>query len=123
MKMITLSALLLLATISFSSFIVSQKANKNKPAGVEAFGVHRQGKEISLIWSAPASSVSFKIERSEDGEFFNPIHTARSNGAKSYKFSDATFFTGNNYYRIVYINADGSEQRSAVQSIRIEQRG
>jgi hypothetical protein len=120
MKMITLSALLLLATISFSSFIVSQKANNNKPAGFGAFEVHRQGKEISLTWSAPASSVSFKVERSEDGEFFNLIHSARSNGSKNYRFNDGSFFTGTHYYRIVYIGADGSEKRSAIQHIDID---
>lgn len=123
MKTITFSALLLLATISFSSFIVSQKEGITKVSGIETFRVHRQGKEISLTWSASGSPVSFKVERSEDGEFFSPIHTAQNNGARTYKFNDGSFFPGTIYYRIVCIYADGSEDCSAVQSIRVMQRG
>lgn len=123
MKTITFSALLLLATISFSSFVVSQKENITKVTGIETFRVHRQGKEISLTWSASGSPVSFKVQRSEDGEFFNTIHEAGNNGARQYKFNDGSFFPGTIYYRIVCIEADGSEECSAVQSIRIVQRG
>jgi hypothetical protein len=123
MKTITFSALLLLATISFSSFVVSQNETTKKVAGIETLRIHRQGKEISLTWSASGSPVSFRVERSEDGEFFNTIHTAEHNGARNYKFNDGSFFPGTIFYRVVCVHADGSEECSAVQSIRILQRG
>ena len=124
MKTITLPALLLLATISFSSFISSNPTDcASKLNGIETFRVHRQGKQISLTWSASGSATMFKVERSEDGEFFEPIYTASSNGSRSYQYKDASFFPGTIHYRIVSIYADGSEECSAVQVIRLMQRG
>ncbi len=124
MKTITLSALLLLATISFSSFVVSNQTNGvSKVSGIETFRVHRQGKEISLTWSASSNAASFRVERSEDGEFFNSIYSTPGTGARSYKFNDGGFFPGMIYYRIVCLNTDGTEECSAVQSIKIMQRG
>jgi hypothetical protein len=124
MKTITLSALLLLATISFSSFVVSNNTNSvSKVTGIETFRVHRQGKEISLTWSASGSAAGFRVERSEDGEFFSPIYSTENNGARNYKYKDGSFFPGTLHYRIVCVNTDGSEECSAVQVIRIMQRG
>ena len=122
MKTITFSALLLLATISFSSFVASNSTSSvNKVSNIETFRVHRQGKEISLTWSG--SAASFRVERSEDGEFFETIYSTENNGARNFKYKDGTFFPGTIHYRIVCQNSDGSEECSAVQVIRITQRG
>jgi hypothetical protein len=123
MKTITFSALLLLATISFSSFVLSSNVKPASVKTVDSFRIHRQGKEIALIWSASGAADHFKVERSEDGEFFNTIDNVGANGARSYKYNDGSYFPGMIYYRITCVNSDGSEECSAVQSIRIVQRG
>lgn len=124
MKTIIVPALLLLLTISFSSFGISSHGNHvDKVNGIETFRVHRQGKEVSLTWSASGSAVKFRVERSEDGEFFESIYSTENNGARNFKYNDAGFFPGTIHYRIVCINADGSEECSAVQAIRIMLRG
>lgn len=124
MKTITFSALLLLATISFSSFVgYDNVGSASKVSGIETFRIHRQGKEISLTWSASGSAAMFRVERSEDGEFFEPIYSTEFNGARAYKYRDGSFFPGTIHYRIVCINTDGSEEYSVVEVIRITQRG
>lgn len=124
MKTITFSALLLLATISFSSFQETAPTTAvSKVFGIETFRIHRQGKEISLTWSASGSAAMFRVERSEDGDFFETIYATENNGARTYKYKDGSFFPGTIYYRIVCVNADGSEECSAVEVIKILQRG
>lgn len=124
MKTITFSALMLLAIIAFSSFVAPNNTSSvSKVSGIETFRVHRQGKEISLTWSASGAAVMFKVERSEDGEFFDSIYSTENNGSRVYKYKDGSFFPGTIHYRIVCVYADGSEECSAVQVIKITQRG
>jgi hypothetical protein len=124
MKTITFSALLLLATISFSSFEVPSLTNSvSKVTGIDNFRVHRQGRDISLTWSCSGPAQTFVVERSEDGEFFDPIHSTDNIGARSYKHLDGTYFPGTIYYRIACVYADGTKHYSAVRAIKILQRG
>lgn len=127
MKTLTLSALLLVAAIITSSFVLSRqstvKATISKVQNVTSFRAHRQGKDITLTWSAAGGVATFHVERSYDGEYFDVIGEIENTGARVYKFSDENVPPGNLYYRISSVDANGEEQsRSAVEVVRIVQR-
>jgi hypothetical protein len=126
MKTITLSAVLLVLTISLSSFVLSNKGTKvttvSASKGPGALRVHRKGAAISLTWSDDAHAASFKVERG-DGEFFEQLDEVPNTGARSYKFEDSGYFPGTIYYRIVCVDADGNELCTHTDVIKITQRG
>ena len=125
MKTITLSALLLVATISLSSFVISNKETKATVSTSKGPGIlrlHRQGSAISLTWSSDDHAASFKVERG-DGEFFETLTTVENTGARSNKFKDSDFFPGTIFYRIVCVDAEGNELCTHTEVIKITQRG
>ena len=125
MKTITLSALLLVMTISLSSFVISNKEAKTKVSASKGPGVlrvHRQGTAISLTWSDDAHAASFKVQRG-DGEFFETLTTVENTGARSNKYKDSDYFPGTIYYRIVCVDADNNELCTHTDVIKITQRG
>ncbi|HEV7329799.1 MAG TPA: hypothetical protein VGN63_02070 [Flavisolibacter sp.] len=127
MKTLTISAVLLLAAIVTSSFVLSHQAvakeSVNSVQNVTSLRAHRQGKNIALTWSAAGAGLAaFHVERSYDGEFFEVIGTVENTGARSYKFLD-DFAPGYIYYRICCTDADGEElSKSTVEVVRIVQR-
>jgi hypothetical protein len=125
MKTITLSALLLVMTISLSSFVLSNnetKATVSTSKGPGVLRVHRQGAAISLTWSDDAHAASFKVERG-DGEFFETLTTVENMGARSNSYKDSDYFPGTIYYRIVCVDADGNELCTHTDVINITKRG
>ena len=126
MKTITLSAVLLVLTISLSSFVLSSKETKattlSASKGPGVLRVHRKGAAISLTWSDDAHAASFKVERG-DGEFFEQLDEVPNSGARSYKYEDSGYFPGTIYYRIVCVDADGNELCTHTDVIKITQRG
>ena len=125
MKTITLSALLLVMTISFSSFVISNKEAKatvSTSKGPGVLRVHRQGAAISLTWSDDAHAASFKVQRG-DGDFFETLTTVENTGARSNKYKDSDYFPGTIYYRIVCVDADDNELCTHTDVIKITQRG
>ena len=125
MKTITLSALLLVMTISLSSFVISNKEAKATVSASKGPGVlriHRQGAAISLTWSDDAHAASFKVQRG-DGDFFETLTTVENTGARSNKYKDSDYFPGTIYYRIVCVDADDNELCTHTDVIKITQRG
>ena len=125
MKTITLSALLLVMTISLSSFVISNKEAKSTVStskGPGVLRVHRQGTAISLTWSDDAHAASFKVQRG-DGDFFETLTTVENTGARSNKYKDSDYFPGTIYYRIVCVDADGNDLCTHTDVIKITQRG
>lgn len=126
MKTVTLSALLLVVTISLSSFVVSHSTtNATKVATAKGPGMlraHRQGSAISLTWSNSANAVEYRIERSNDGQFFDIVDAMPNNGNRSNSYKDANFFPGILYYRVISINADGTEEPSNTEVLNVRQR-
>jgi hypothetical protein len=125
MKTITLSALLLVMTISLSSFVLSNnetKATVSTSKGPGVLRVHRQGAAISLNWSDDAHAASFKVERG-DGEIFEQLDEVPNTGARSYQYKDSDYFPGTIYYRIVCVDADGNELCNHTDVIKITKRG
>ena len=125
MKTITLSAVLLVMTISLSSFVISNKEAKSTVStskGPGVLRVHRQGTAISLTWSDDAHAASFKVQRG-DGDFFETLTTVENTGARSNKYKDSNYFPGTIYYRIVCVDADGNDLCTHTDVIKITQRG
>jgi hypothetical protein len=122
------SYLAVAALIVASSFTVSQQKQLNQPAPNSCFGrfnAHRAGKAaIELTWTVIENGITqFQVERSYDGEFFDPAGTVEFNGSSSYKTKDADIFPGVIYYRVKAVKSDGSTECSAVESVRIVKHG
>jgi hypothetical protein len=125
MKTMTLSALLLVITISLSSFVVSNKEAKatvSTSKGPGPLRVHRQGAAISLTWSDHAHAAAFEVQRG-DGDFFETLITVPNTGARSNKYKDSEYFPGTIHYRVVCIDADENELCTHTDVIKITQRG
>lgn len=123
MKTVTLSALLLVVTISLSSFVLSSQAS-NETASAKGPGVlrvHRQGSAISLTWADDSHAAAFKVERG-DGEFFEELTTVENTGARRYNYKDSNYFPGTIYYRVVCVDGSGNELCSHMDVIKITQR-
>lgn len=88
------------------------------------FRVHRISDDASLNWSVtdPQAVISFTIERSYDGMYFETIDEVASTGLVTYKYRDNTVFPGTIYYRITAHQA-GYSVTSAIESLRIVKRG
>jgi hypothetical protein len=122
------SYLAVVALIVASSFTVSQQKQLNQHAPNNCFGrfnVHRAGKaSIELAWTVSENGITqFMIERSYDGEFFDPVKSIDFNGSSSYKTKDADVFPGIIYYRVTAVKSDGSTECSPVESVRIVKHG
>ncbi len=125
MKTITLSALLLVVTISLSSFVISNKENNETIPTSKAPGVlrvHRQGPGVFLIWSYDAKPAFFKVQRG-DGDFFDTLSTVKNTGARSNEFKDVDVFAGTYHYRIVCVDADDNELCTHTDVIKITKHG
>ena len=127
-----LCSLILFSSSSFAHEITAPKIvapiNKISPVVQETFGyirVHRQGKGVSVNWGMNSMSgiAYFIIERSYDGEYFDPIHQAPMNGSKRNSWKDDDIFPGYIHYRIVCVMNDGSKVYSETDTVRIVQRG
>ena len=122
-----MSYLVVAALILTSSFTINTQKKLNERTTSECFGtlrVHRQAKNVVATWSVTTNNVvSFNIERSYDGEFFETTGSMDYNGTATYKYKDLGVFPGTIYYRITAIKADGTTECSPVESVRIVQRG
>ena len=76
-----------------------------------------------MTWAVSSSEiVQFVVEKSYDGEFFEPAGAVEFNGASSYKFIDNDVFPGYITYRVTAIKGDGTVECSPTEQIRIVQR-
>jgi hypothetical protein len=122
-----MSYLAVFALILTSSFTINTQQNLNKKNGTGCFNhvrVHRQGKNVVTAWAVTSNDiVGFSIERSYDGDFFEEAGSVDGDGSSSYKYTDVGVFPGLIYYRIKAVKTDGTTEYSAVETIRIMQRG
>lgn len=88
------------------------------------FHAHRQGKGIALLWTItdPSQVSGFEIEKSYDGEFFDPAGSAACNNQSMMRYLDGQVFPGYVSYQIKAFLIDGSVQYSDVQTVRIVSR-
>lgn len=127
MKTIPFLALFAVLTLtsSYVSTVIATPTQQTASLvnGFEHFRVHRQGNAVALSWAVGTPDVvAFTIERSYDGEFFEPINQMSCSGSSVHKFNDEAVYPGVISYRIVALHSDGSVEHSAVKSLRIVQR-
>ena len=127
MKTLTIFTVLLTLAISFSSFVVSRQLpaieKEYNKQNISNFRVHRQGKGVALSWSATPGAVSFRVEYSPDGEFFETLAEMENTGVSICRYKHENVFPGISYYRVISIDANGFETSSIVQSVKIMKRG
>jgi hypothetical protein len=87
------------------------------------FNGHRQAKGVLLTWcfSTPGNAVSFVVERSYDGEFFESLGEVTPGAKNEYK--DSAVYPGYIHYRIKALMYDGSAVYSNVEIVRIVRNG
>jgi hypothetical protein len=124
------------AFIAFTGFTFSGKNEKvaykaapsvsaNVAHDFTYFRIHPQSKKnVVLDWGidTPAGVSSFTVERSYDGDFYDPINQVAPNNAVRFSWKDEGIFPGLIYYRIVCNMSDGTTHYSPVETIRIVQR-
>ena len=111
---------------TFKNDLLTVNANASTQESFGYFRAHRQGKAgVALTWgmSSASGAAYFTIERSYDGEFFDPIGNLPMNGSSRHNWKDNSIFPGYIHYRIVCVMVDGSEITSDVETVRIVQRG
>ncbi|MEO7045238.1 MAG: T9SS type A sorting domain-containing protein, partial [Ferruginibacter sp.] len=108
----------------FSGFFLGT-ANSVLPLTLLEFKGQLQNSNISLQWltANEVSTKEFIIERSANGTTFNGIGNAEAqskDGTNTYSFTDATPFSGNNFYRLKMVDKDGKSSFSNVIKINYE---
>lgn len=99
------------------------------PIELLSFNAYAVQEGVSLKWitATEQNSDRFEIERSIDGEHFDPIGSLPSAGNSAqqlhYEFFDRLPFQGLNHYRLRHVDIDGDVQLSPVQSVYIERHG
>lgn len=97
-----------------------QLNNQGLPAQIGSFGAVQNGKEIKVFWQTTSEKNcdSFTIEKSVDGNNWQPIGTVPSAGNStvtlSYQFFDVNPVAGANYYQLKTIGKDGKSFYSTV---------
>ena len=119
--------------VAFLAFTTSAVATDSAPSGYSEkkptscfnyFRAHRQGHGVGMTWSVGTGDVvSFVVERSYDGEYYDAVSGIACNGAMQHKFIDSDIFPGTIYYRVRAVKADGTSECSNVESVRIVKRG
>ena len=124
------------AFIAFTGFTFSGKNEKvvsNATASITAkpvhdftyFRIHHQTKHnVVLNWGidSPSGVSMFTVERSYDGDFYDPINQVPCNNAVKFSWKDEGIYPGVIYYRIACNMNDGTTHYSEVETIRVVQR-
>lgn len=112
---------------SFSRWTVSNQDNP-LPVSLSRFVAERQGPDVWLRWATASerNSARFEVERSVDGQQFQPIATVRSRGtatqATAYEQLDAQvarYQAAIVYYRLRQVDLDGTESFSPVRAVAL----
>lgn len=97
------------------------------PVTMQSFeAVKKPGQSVLLAWTTATeqNNRGFDIQRSYDGVHFNTIGwlngAGNSSALQHYSFTDITAAKGNNFYRIMQVDADGRGQFSETRKIYFE---
>lgn len=97
---------------------------QNAPPSL-SFRAHRQGRHaVGLMWrfSGNSNVMSVQIQRSYDGEFFNPIFSCPGSNGVLCNWKDENVFPGVIYYRMDVTLLDGTVLHSSVEVVKIVQK-
>jgi hypothetical protein len=99
--------------------------NVNMPVGLTFFAIKKVSKSTIIEWltSYEKSSSHFLIQRSQDGSSFETIGQVNSVGdseiTNSYSYIDNQPKKGNNYYRLVQVDLDGTKNTFKTEMVHM----
>jgi hypothetical protein len=97
------------------------------PVNFSAFAAQAQGNAAVLNWTTgnEQNSSYFAVQASSDGTSWNNIGEVKAAGnsttPENYSFTDNTPASGNNYFRVLEVNLDGTEIYSDVRQLTFGQ--
>lgn len=93
------------------------------PVKLISFNAIQKGKDVIINWKTAneINAKQFNVEWSSDGNNFTTITTINASGNtdlnKNYSFADKNIATGNNFYRLKTIDADGKFTYSPIVKV------
>ncbi|TZF84910.1 T9SS type A sorting domain-containing protein [Pedobacter sp. BS3] len=96
------------------------------PVELLSFSVKKTGNGAELNWivASESNNEKFVIERSNNRQDFNPIATVQSKGnttqSVSYSCVDSTPLNGDNYYRLLQRDKDGTSEVLGIRVIKFD---
>ncbi len=98
-------------------------------AKIISFTARKNNKEVILNWitASETNNKGFEIQRSADGINWSKIAfvngSINSSAEKNYQFTDATPFSGRNFYRIRQLDLDNKATLSSIVVVKVLQSG
>ncbi|GEM_PF-2155919 len=99
------------------------------PVSLIDFNAQAQANQAKLSWQTAAESNNkeFIIYRSADDGYFTEITrvsgAGNSNSLKDYNYYDSSPLNGNNYYKLVQLDADGKETELGIKTVNFNLTG
>ncbi|NND32739.1 MAG: T9SS type A sorting domain-containing protein [Saprospiraceae bacterium] len=96
------------------------------PITLKSFDARMEGKQVELEWitSSEQNNDHFRLERSKDGNNWSGIYTMMGSGNSNiesrYEVMDDFPFSGLNYYRLIQVDYDGTENVSGIISVNVD---
>jgi hypothetical protein len=115
----------IIITSSFVSVVIDKPATKIATTNgcFKQFRIHRQGNAVALSWAVSCNDVAqLKIERSYDGDSFEPVGAVICNAGSIQNYMDSEVYPGTIYYHIKAEKYDGSTELSPMEAVRIVKR-
>jgi hypothetical protein len=123
-----MKSLLLAMVLLFGPMLTKMNASElisvsSSEGNFQMFHGHRQGNGVGLMWAISApTAVSFEVERSYDGEFFDSVAQMEAAASGRHRFTDNNIYPGYIHYRIKANHNDGSVEYSETVIVRIVSR-
>jgi len=99
---------------------IAYPCNFSLPTKLASFSVRKNGNRVDVEWATgnEFNNDYFDVERSADGQNFEPVKRVSGAGTSStghqYNTIDSFPITGINYYRLKQVNFDGSYEYSEI---------
>jgi hypothetical protein len=107
-----------------------QSVNAAKPVtGFDFVRAHRQGKGVTVTWAfSTEGAAGFTLQRTYEDPtdpyaVWEDVHSVGNNASRSYKYTDASVFSGSIHYRVVAQLVDGRSTTSGTVSVKIVSKG
>ncbi|RPD46248.1 T9SS C-terminal target domain-containing protein [Hymenobacter sediminis] len=104
--------------------LCSSRSDAPLPVVLSLFKAQAGAAGVGVSWetSVELNSAAFVVERSANGQVFEPIGRVAAAGSthrrQSYSFTDRAPLSGLSYYRLRQLDTDGSEHLSGVVTVR-----
>lgn len=108
----------------FSGFFANTTTGVPLNITLGKISARNEGAVNILDWNTKSEEANdkFVIERSNDGRIFSRIGTqlGKGNAPSEYTFTDNKPFSGVNYYRLIMMNVDGTQEYSKIVTAEVK---